>query len=367
MSKIIQADFYIHVKEVKMNILAINSSPRSGGQSKTEMMLNWLVEGMRDAGAEVEVVNLRGKNVKNCIGCFTCWTKTPGKCVHKDDMTNELFPKWLKSDFVVYATPLYNYTLNAEMKSFIERTLPVLKPFFEQRDNRSVHPLRQEPPGAVVLSVAGFIEMAVFDQLSHYVNFLFGRHKGLYAEIYRPAAEILSRKEDKKEEVFKATFQAGRELVNSKSVTTETLDRIQQPISDFDTFAQMGNLFWKTCIAEGVTPKEFEKKNMVPRPDSLESFMMLFPFGVNSGAVGDRKISLQFEFSGEVTDSCYFIIENGNVDVKEGKHNNPNITIETPFEIWMDIMTGKADGQQMFMEQKYKVDGDLSLMIQLFQ
>jgi multimeric flavodoxin WrbA len=58
-----------------------------GGQSKTEMMLNYLIEGMRDAGAEFEIVNLREKKVKNCIGCFTCWSKTPGECIHKDDMT----------------------------------------------------------------------------------------------------------------------------------------------------------------------------------------------------------------------------------------------------------------------------------------
>ena len=84
-----------------MKILAINSSPRSGGRSKTELMLNHLVEGMQEAGADVEVVNLREKNIKNCIGCFTCWTKTPGKCLHKDDMTNELFPKWLEADLEV--------------------------------------------------------------------------------------------------------------------------------------------------------------------------------------------------------------------------------------------------------------------------
>ena len=70
-----------------MKVLALNSSPRGGGQSKTEMMLTPLVEGMRDAGAEVEVANLREKKIKNCIGCFTCWTKTPGECVHKDDIT----------------------------------------------------------------------------------------------------------------------------------------------------------------------------------------------------------------------------------------------------------------------------------------
>ena len=89
-------------------------------------MLNCLVEGMRDAGAEVEIVHLREKTVNNCMGCCTCWTKTPGKCIHKDDMTKELFPKWLASDLAVYATPLYHYTVNAEMKAFIERTLPVL-------------------------------------------------------------------------------------------------------------------------------------------------------------------------------------------------------------------------------------------------
>lgn len=350
-----------------MKILSINSSPRTGGQSKTELMLNHLVQCMQEAGANVEVVNLREKKIKNCIGCFTCWTKTPGKCIHKDDMTKELFPKWLKADLVVYATPLYHYTVNAEMKAFIERTLPVLEPFVEQRDNRTVHPLRQTPPDAVVLSVAGFLEMSVFDQLSNYVNFLFGRHNRLLAEIYRPAAETLSRIEDKKEDVFEATIQAGRELVDSRRVSTETLNRIQQPIIDFHTFAQIGNLYWRTCIAEGVTPKEFGEKNMIPRPDSIESFMSIFPFGLNSEAVGSRKVILQFNFSDEVTGSCCFMIEKGSVSAEEGSKENPDITIETPFEVWMDIMTGKADGQQMFMDQKYKVDGDLSLMIQLFQ
>jgi len=350
-----------------MKILSINSSPRGGGQSKTELMLNHLVEGMQEAGADVEVVNLREKKIKYCIGCFTCWTKTPGKCIHKDDMTKELFPKWQNSDLVVYATPLYHYSVNAEMKAFIERTLPILEPFFEQRDKRTVHPLRQTPPDAVVLSVAGFLEMSVFDQLSSYVNFLFGRHMRLKAEIYRPAAETLSRMEDKKQEVLEAMVQAGRELVTSRKVSTETLNQIQQPIIDFQTFAQMGNLYWKTCIAEGVTPKEFQEKNMIPRPDSIESFMLVFPFGLNSEAIGERKTILQLDFSGEVDGSCYFVIERGNVDAKKGSKENPDITIETPFDLWMDIITGKADGQQMFMEQKYTVKGDLPLMIQLFQ
>jgi predicted lipid carrier protein YhbT len=70
---------------------------------------------------------------------------------------------------------------------------------------------------------------------------------------------------------------------------------------------------------------------------------------------------------GEHIYNLTFIIENGSVEVKEGHWQDPEISIESPFELWMDIMTGKADGQQLFMDQKYKVDGDLSLMLQLFQ
>ena len=73
-----------------MKILALNSSPRDGGESKTELMLNSLVAGMRAAGAEVEVVDLRKKTIKNCAGCFSCWTKMPGTCIRKDDVTQEL-------------------------------------------------------------------------------------------------------------------------------------------------------------------------------------------------------------------------------------------------------------------------------------
>ena len=51
-----------------MKVLGLNSSARSGGESKTGLMLDHLVNGMRAAGAEVETVDLREKNIKNCVG-----------------------------------------------------------------------------------------------------------------------------------------------------------------------------------------------------------------------------------------------------------------------------------------------------------
>ena len=358
-------------KEKPMKVLALNSSPRTGSVSKTEIMLNHLVQGMREAGAEVEVVELRKKTIKNCIGCFTCWTKTPGVCIHKDDMSQELYPKWTQSDLVVYATPLYHFLMNASLKAFIERTLPLVEPFLVSREGKTSHPLRGEHPKMVFLSVAGFPEMSVFDELSYWVNnSVYGKRGLVVAQIYRPMAEALlvPPLKNKVMEILEATVQAGREIVESMTVSPETMERITQPfVKDTGPFFTMTNLMWKTCISEGVTPKEFDEKGLIPRPDSVETFMMIMPMGFNPAAAGDTKAVIQFAFSGDQEGSCHYKIENGKIEALPGVAEKPDLTIESPFDVWMDIMTGKADGQQMFMAQKYKVHGDLSLLIRMNQ
>ena len=128
----------------------------------------------------------------------------------------------------------------------------------------------------------------------------------------------------------------------------------------------MGNVYWKTCIAEKVTPKEYERRKMVPRPQNLEDFMFIFPFGLNAKAAGDKKVLIQFNFTGKINESCIFKIEKGRVEAEPGTVPNPDITIDTDFDLWMDVITGKADGQKLFMEEKYKVRGDLGMMTKLF-
>jgi len=263
-----------------MKVFAINSSARIGGESKTELVLNHL-KGMEEEGAKVEVVNIFKKKINYCIGCFTCWTKTPGECVHKDDMTRDLFPKYMASDLCIMATPLFHYTVNANMKTFIERTLPFVLPFFELKEGVTRHPLRQGPPPVVALSVAGFPEHSVFEQLSSYMNYLYG--KLLISKIYIPGAENLALKTDTPlvKTVLDAIIQGGRELVRNKKISAETMQIINTPTSDVKTMAVLGNAFWQTCIDEGVTPKEFHKRGIVPRPNTLESFLALMKEGFN--------------------------------------------------------------------------------------
>jgi multimeric flavodoxin WrbA len=350
-----------------MKVLALNSSARVGDVSKTEILLDHLVQGMREAGAEVEVINLHKKKIRYCSGCFTCWTKTPGLCLHKDDMTNEIFPKYLECDLSVLATPLYHFTVNALMKTFIERTLPIAQPFFVKRNGVTSHPLRRQFPLTVVLSVAGFPEESGFDQLTSYVRFLF--RDRLAAEIYRPSAEMIrpNTKDKAINDVLEATVQGGRELVESQKISLETMAGIKKPFTSFEKFAPLGNLVWQTCIDEGVTMGEFQKRGMVPRPNSIETFLAVMQFGFNPEKAGQAKMTMQYHFTGQVEGGCYISIEDGKLTAGVGRLVNPDLTVDTPFEVWMDILTRKADGAQVLMEGKYTVSGQTDLLLTMNQ
>ncbi|MEW5722128.1 MAG: NAD(P)H-dependent oxidoreductase [Thermodesulfobacteriota bacterium] len=351
-----------------MKVMAVNSSARVGGESKTELMLNRLVAGMRAAGAEVEVVNLRHKKINFCLGCFTCWTKTPGVCIHKDDFTKEIYPKWRESDLVVYATPLYHFTVNAAMKAFIERTLPFLEPFLvRQPDGTTSHPQRFPHPKVVLLSVAGFPEPSVFDQLSAWANFVFGRHGYLQAEIYRPGAEMLKQPffREEADDALAAAEQAGRELVETGRVAEETLARIGQPLGDPDIMARMANIFWKTCLAKGVSPKEFAAQGLTPRPDDHESFLLLMSVAFNRQAAQGLEAVMQFDFAGQAPGSCHLKINREGLATALGPHPAPSLTVTVPFEVWMDVITGQVSGEQVFMEQKATAAGDFNLLLKM--
>jgi hypothetical protein len=221
----------------------------------------------------------------------------------------------------------------------------------------------------VLLSVAGFPAMSAFGALQHYIQFLFGYREGrLWAELYRPGVEILPYTGKKRDDILDATRQAGRELVETKSVRPETKARVEQPISDdFDVFAEMANVFWDTCIAEEVTPREFNQKGLMPRPNSISSFMRILSMGFDPEGAGDVRAVLQFEFSGSVAGQCHFKIADGAIEFSEGPSGQADLTIKTPFKVWIDIMSGKADGSQMFMEGRYTAEGNTDLLLDMGQ
>ncbi|MDD5476228.1 MAG: SCP2 sterol-binding domain-containing protein, partial [Syntrophales bacterium] len=62
---------------------------------------------------------------------------------------------------------------------------------------------------------------------------------------------------------------------------------------------------------------------------------------------------------------CFFNIKKGTLRTEAGRAPRADLTVHAPFNLWMDIMTGKADGQSLFMEGAYQVEGDLNLLMDM--
>ncbi len=222
-------------------------------RKRSEKLLSLLVDGMRQECADVEVFNLREHNIKFCQGCYNCWTKTPGVCTHKDDMSRVLYPKLLESDLVVYSTSLYHRTFTANLKAFIERTLPASMPYLESDDDRTHHPARNKFPDVVMLSVAGFPELEEFKLLSDLAQYNFNTSNcRLIAEIYRPGSQAFSQPmySDIAADIYAAVKTAGQEIIRDGKVADRTMARITQPFQEKSKMIQTSNLFWQTCIDE---------------------------------------------------------------------------------------------------------------------
>ena len=100
-----------------MKVLGIVCSPRKGGN--TEIMMEVALAGARSCGAETELWTTAGKDIKPCDGCDTC-CKKGGECHIKDDM-QELYPKILEADGLIFGSPAYFMSATAQAKIVIDR------------------------------------------------------------------------------------------------------------------------------------------------------------------------------------------------------------------------------------------------------
>ncbi len=101
-------------------VLILSGSPRKGGNS--DLLCDAFAKGAKEAGHKVTKIRVVEKKIGYCTGCYAC--KKTGTCVIKDDAAG-ILKKMLETDVIVFASPVYFYSICAQLKTLIDRTVAV--------------------------------------------------------------------------------------------------------------------------------------------------------------------------------------------------------------------------------------------------
>ena len=118
-------------------ILIINGNPEPEKNKLNEFVSEVTTE-LQEKGEEVKLIDLQKKEIRQCIGCFDCWLKTPGVCRFKDD-EEDILREMLQSSLVILSSPLIMGMYSALLKRFQDRMVPVIHPYLEMVNGECHH------------------------------------------------------------------------------------------------------------------------------------------------------------------------------------------------------------------------------------
>lgn len=232
-----------------MKISAFNGSPKAD-RGNTHVMVSALLEGAAQAGASTENVLLARKKIGHCIGCFTCWAKTPGKCVLNDDIDG-LLKLYMASDIVIMASPLYVDHVTGIMKDFMDRSLPLVCPQFEMGDaGQTRHVARYgKYPAIVWVSNCGFPEKDQFAVLRLACDRDIRNNKAeIIAQIYRGQGPLLTSDNPELQPVLNnykdLLRRAGKDIVMNSKIPDDLQAELNKPLIPEDEYSRSANESW---------------------------------------------------------------------------------------------------------------------------
>lgn len=347
-----------------MNILLINGSPR-GERSNTLRLTRAFLKGLTAVwGGEtrVEEVEVATEDIRPCKGCFGCWTTTPGRCVIRDGM-DDILPKFLWADLVLWSLPLYFYGMPSQVKALLDRTLPLYLPqMIERTDGGSGHPNRYDhQPKVVLLSTCGFHSRqnnyeALLRQFSIYTG-------GEFTPILCAEGELFSWPElrSRTDGYLSQVEGAGREYAAAGALSPETQAGLETLLYPPEVFVKLADASWD--IREPVEAGGVEEEHA---PDDPARQALAF----------SRQMAALYQpdaFSGkeQVLELCYtdcdctlqLVLGREDCQVRTGGFTPYTTRVETPLTIWQAIARGEVSGEEAMARGDYRTLGELRLLM----
>jgi multimeric flavodoxin WrbA len=217
------------VVKILVSVVAVNGSARME-KGNTAILLAAFLEGMKEAGAQVELFYSKRLNVAPCTGEFYCWNEKLGECYINDSMQS-VYPKLRKADILVLATPVY-IPLPGEMQNFINRLCPIIEPILSKRNGRTRARFQEDVKikKIALVSTGGWWEKGNFSTVIRIVEELARDANVEFAgAVLRPHAQLLAKHKDKTK-ILEAAKKAGFQLARGEAISKDLLEIIAQPL-----------------------------------------------------------------------------------------------------------------------------------------
>jgi multimeric flavodoxin WrbA len=156
-----------------MKAVILNGASAGAGNAGTLSIVKNEVAGqLRDAGWDVDIVELSEKKIAGCLGCYGCWFKTPGMCVQNDD-GREVARAIIQSDLSIYLTPITFGGYSSELKKARDRLIGNALPYFVPINGEIHHPRRYDKDTS--MAVIGILRQSDYDEANTF-KLLFERN-----------------------------------------------------------------------------------------------------------------------------------------------------------------------------------------------
>ncbi|MBD3419511.1 MAG: hypothetical protein GF398_05265 [Chitinivibrionales bacterium] len=352
-----------------MNVLVVRGYPRKSGY--TNYITELFMEGLKSSSAHIVDIDLTSQSIHSCIGCYHCWIREPGVCIHRDDMTN-ILQHFLSADIIVNCTPLYFYSMSSYVKIFWERTLPLSRQGIQAADGGFVRNNLRYPgrwPKKMIALVAGaFRSMRNFEPvIATFKCIADGMHLENAGIIVRPESYLLQfnfAKPKTSKMIHNALVQAGLECGRTGCISRDTIDKAQLPLApSLELFEKYSNIYWEHVDALGEDAGDLDKVRKLVTAD-VRILMHEMARSIDPVATARLKARLQFSF---IDKDLHFLIvvDRGKCQLTCEKASHADLEVRCTTATWASVFLREINVKDALVTKAIALWGDKSLFTRL--
>jgi multimeric flavodoxin WrbA len=353
-----------------MKVLLLRANPRQTGY--TRHLTDLFLQGLRETDARVRDVDVTVLSVAPCLGCYHCWLAEPGRCVHHDDMSQQL-EFLLESDVIVVTTPLYYSSMSSYLKVFFERTFPLARPGIVPSSlgltrNSIRYPERWQGKKLITLVAGALRDSEIYRPANETFQLIADSlDLELGGQLTRPEAYLLDYSLSKPKTLRRieaAFIQAGREAGTTGRLSAKTMMEASLPLSSSaEQFRTYSNLYWAQAMAMGA---DGQVPALVQARVGADARILMREMAryLDPCAAARLRAVLQFDFSDE---KLHFrlTIDRGQCTLEETTTERPDLRVSCQAGVWAQVFMRQLGVREALKDRRLVLEGDKSLFPRL--